>query len=749
MLCPAANKAKNAQEKRQAALQKKLLEIAKGGDINAVDKNGQTALMYAAAQDNRLAVCWLVAKGADVMCRDAKKKTALDYTTDPNIGELLVVCTRQKKKVTIEEEKEMNHVCSYGNRTLREVIFEHQHMYSPLYEVSVAQKMGVDMSGTHKDKLVVQGDISPEIYAFLVRTGYDVNAKDENGETVLNIKTPPNLAQLMLALDMKLNPENAEQVILEALHRDDAEGVVEALKKKPELLENAEQIIAAAKSGKMVRALIEAGLNVKELRQQNESEISLFQAAIRGGGRASVVKELLAAGCPVKPEKRSLLLEIAENCPSAEDTARLLADAGMEVPADGLSNAVTYGSLPLVKLALEKGADAKQLNKSGRNLLQLLYDGYKSILNKDAGAIAKLLINAGADVNHTSKDTFYIGKGGKNHTCDATPLHVALRFHLVSHENCMFYVPRFKVERKLKVKSICELIDLMDKVPEDILMFVKSNELTPQQIGDIALKMLDKGASVKVGEDISLLESIGTHDARVTKRLLAAGLGKNKDELTAALQNARTAEVVDVLLAAGADKNVLGAVMEKGMPGCIHPVVKRLLEAGAPIEWVGEDGKKVGALHALGLRYGCEYAPVYGVALRGQDFISVAQELIKAGAKIDLFAEGSKVCENAPLLKTVLKIVPDINAQNAAGNTIMMHGLIQDKLPVESLKVLLQAGASTDIRNKEGKTVLKIAQEKKDEICKDPKKMKDYEYQEKLKNLEKLIPLLKSSGAKE
>ena len=740
MLCPVAKKGKNAnaEEKRQAALQKKLLEIAKGGDINAVDKNGQTALMYAAALDNRLAVYWLVAKGADVTRQSAAKKTALDYTTDLQIEKLLEVCARQKKKVTSEDEEHMNHICkSNNNISLREAVFT-VHYYNHLYEVSVARKMGVDLSGTHEGKLIVQWGVSPEVYAYLVRTGYDVNAKGENGETALTIKTPPDLAQLMLALDMQLNPENADQMFLAALYRDDTEAAAEALKKKPELLENAEQIIAAAKSGKMVRVLIDAGLELK---------VSLLQAAIRGGGRASVVKELLAAGCPVKTEKESLLQEIAENCPSAGDTAKLLVDAGVSVTDADLSAAVEARSLPLVKLALKKGANAKQMSANGRNLLHSLYClGRKCPIRKDMGEIAKLLIKAGVDINHTC-ELQYAVHGGVRFCKKATPLHIALLnfdggFGLGDIH--LFVESKYAAERERKVKCIGELINMMDKLPEDILKYVGNNMLTPQQCGDIALMLLDKGASIKGKGDDSPLKLIGAYDARVAKRLLDAGLGKNKDELTEALQNARTAEVVDVLLAAGADKNVLGAVMEKGMPGCIYPVVKRLLEAGAPTEWVNENGDKCSALKWLGgMR-------MHQTQLREEDYINVAQALMKAGAKIDLFELGEgDFYSHAPLLKTVLKYVPDINAQNDAGNTIMMHGLIQDKLPVESLKVLLQAGASTDIRNKEGKTILKLAQEKKEEICKDNNKMQDYEYQKKLKNLEKIIPLLKSSGAKE
>ena len=717
MLCPAVKKGKNAEEKRQAALYKKLMEIAKGGDVNAVDKNKQTALMHAAAMDNRLAVCWLVAKGADVKRRNAKNKTALECTADPNIQELLEKCADERKRLTEEDEKNVHRWYAGDGKSLREGIFQNRSLSA----VAAARKMRVDLSGTHEGKLIAQWNISPEVYAYLVRTGYDVNARGENGETALNIETSGDLAQLMLALDMKLNPENSEQMLWSALHRDDVEGAAAALKKKPELINEAERIIGAAKSGKMVRVLVEAGLEVKA---------ALLRAAIRGGGRAPVVKELLAAGCPLEAGDQSLLQEIATHCPSAGDTAKLLVDAGVSVTDDDLRNAVEARSLPLVQLALEKGASAKQLDKAGRNLLHILYYGSP---HRDVGAIAKLLVKAGADVHHTY-NLQYVASGGVRFCEKATPLHFAL---IMGHytRGLHFHDESRSAARELRVKGASALIGMMKKVPENILEYVCCNELTLQQIGDIALMLLDKGASTKVAGENSLLAGVGAYDDRVTKRLLDAGLGKNKDELTEALQNARTAEVVDVLLAAGADKNVISAHVQWGEPGCILPVVKRLLEAGAATEWVDEEGAKLYALDMLGVPRG------HSASLRNEDYTGVAQELIKAGAEIDLFA-AKGVYEYTPLLKMVLKTTPDLNVQNDAGNTVIMQWMLQDKLSSDSLKVFLQAGAKTDIRNKEGKTLLMIAQEKYDELCREADKKSFYE--DRLKDMEKIIRLLKA-----
>ena len=71
--------AKPSKEQKEAAsLFKKLKVIEKGGKVDATDKSGQTALMHAAAQGNMAAVCWLVAKGADVTIKNKSGMTADD-----------------------------------------------------------------------------------------------------------------------------------------------------------------------------------------------------------------------------------------------------------------------------------------------------------------------------------------------------------------------------------------------------------------------------------------------------------------------------------------------------------------------------------------------------------------------------------------------------------------------------------------------------------------------------------------------
>jgi len=61
-----------------------------GADINAADDNGRTALMYAGALNQNIEVVKvLLDNGINVRAKDNQGKTAYDYTTDPEIQELL------------------------------------------------------------------------------------------------------------------------------------------------------------------------------------------------------------------------------------------------------------------------------------------------------------------------------------------------------------------------------------------------------------------------------------------------------------------------------------------------------------------------------------------------------------------------------------------------------------------------------------------------------------------------------------
>ncbi len=122
------------EQKRAASLLKKLKAIEKGGDINAVDKLGQTALMHAAARGNRLAVCWLVAKGADASIKSKSGKTAGDLSHG-DLSDFLTALEKEKQPLSRQEARDM---CFYRHLIPGEI--KGYYFSSPSNEAHVSQE---------------------------------------------------------------------------------------------------------------------------------------------------------------------------------------------------------------------------------------------------------------------------------------------------------------------------------------------------------------------------------------------------------------------------------------------------------------------------------------------------------------------------------------------------------------------------------------------------------------------------------
>ena len=235
LLCPAGDdKAEDA--KKRTKLCKMLQNIARGGKIDAVDKKGQTALMYAAELNERLAVCWLVAKGADVTLKDKDGKSAQDLAH------------------------------------------------------TIAQRELLDLSAqtpaNAAGALTLNDSTTPEQIALMVRRGGDVNTSDAESWVMKQESTSP--ARLLLALGLKGSGDSFP--LYSAIIHNDVKKVEKLLKANPKLKETPKDtpgLLSYAQSGEMVRTLVAAGAvaTIKDLYAALDKD-------------ASIVRELIAAGAP-------------------------------------------------------------------------------------------------------------------------------------------------------------------------------------------------------------------------------------------------------------------------------------------------------------------------------------------------------------------------------------------------------------------------------------------------------------------
>ena len=195
-----------AETEQHHALRGMLLSIAQGGDINAKDADGWTALMHAAAQNERLTVCWLVAKGADVTLKNKDGKTAQQLAHTIAQRELLDLCTKE--------------------------------------------------NASRAAKISLKNATSLERLALVIRRSGSVNMKGMYAYALE--QTDATYAQLLFALGMKEN--GASIMLYSAIMRDDVQAAVQLAKKNPKLLITA---LSYAQSGEMVKALVASGAKPK------------------------------------------------------------------------------------------------------------------------------------------------------------------------------------------------------------------------------------------------------------------------------------------------------------------------------------------------------------------------------------------------------------------------------------------------------------------------------------------------------
>ena len=404
LLCPAVKGEK--KDKRELALIKSLKDEKKG--IDAPDKAGQTALMLAAALDNRLAVAYLVARGADVSCADKAGKTAMDYAVSPPVRELLSVCKVTNATVLHEDKQKKLREMGLEEPATRVSRVKTLAQANKLKELSEVLKLGVDLA--EQDILDINCTFAPapEALALLIRRGYGMLDSFEGKASL-----PRNLHSAKLALALGMQPTEKE-AFEAALLSDDVSTAKKLLAAEPKLATRCTLMswspLCMAQSADMVKALTEAGADATAGAPTKEGQLkgSLLREIITrqtaGAREAEVVQALVKAGAAVQDSPHILCLLCSDGSADAA-TASCLIQAGVspdEAEDDGttaLHYAAVRGKAATVKTLVEHKADPNAMNANGDTpLLFLLKNNAK--LNPSGVGLAetiKALIKAGAD----------------------------------------------------------------------------------------------------------------------------------------------------------------------------------------------------------------------------------------------------------------------------------------------------------------------------------------------------------------
>ena len=268
-------------------------------DVNRVNRNGQTALMIAARQDNLGRAEELLAKGADSGLKDNAGNTALMIALDRGnrrVAELLLPRVIYINEINRKEETALMLAAENGLEGLVDAILEKGA------QVNVKDKRG------NTALLLSAENGHVQVCQSLIANGADVNANKKNGETPLIAASKKGYLDVVINLlnsDADVNMSDSDEMT--ALHY-------------------------AAKNGypDIAMALINAGADIDMV---NEDQLNaLFFAA--ENGEVEIIKALLDAGADIDARNQyggtPLMLAVREG---HVDAVRVLIENGADVNA--------------------------------------------------------------------------------------------------------------------------------------------------------------------------------------------------------------------------------------------------------------------------------------------------------------------------------------------------------------------------------------------------------------------------------
>ncbi len=670
------------EQKKAAALLQKLKAIEKGGDVNTTDKHGQTALMHAAAANNRLAVCWLVAKGADASIKSKKGKTA-GSVAHGDMREFLTALEKEKQPLSRQEARDMYTYrgitpgkIGNGNSSGANGVFALRGAKAE--DINKLKNMEWKMSYKEWRKIGYSLE-DPTESALLYRIGA---RKFSFPEDLSDVETEP--LQLLRALGVKTDKVDPVLQMKIALQLKQKETALKLLKQDPALLQNSD-IFSSIPDAKTLQALLDAGLDAK-----NEK----LMEAVTNKGDGVMLRTLLKAGATIQDPDKILekSTRFAMTFTANADFVLALIDAGAK--ADALNtlpvkvdtswtatgtcaNLLYSNSATLLHHAADRVnlTDVQQLLAHGANpnapgkktedhqeppygMTPLMAaansaDGEENATHRTE--IVKRLLDAGADVH--AKDSagngviYYAACGGMG----------------------SFAGEANRVSEKSEA-DILHMMELLLKagadVPKDILAQELRPEISPAGREKLALMLLDAGADPlaksenKRTNGWTTLMVNGICNPKIAKRLLDAGVDPTvkcgeKDEAVSAMGLAMkkgAVEVVKLLKEKGIDPGELQVVD----PEKIEP----LLKLGARIpqdmtERLMDDHLKMGSLSAR----------LY------EDYVDIIQILKKHGFKPELMAWAKKDHSdlNTEALRAFFKTGENPNETDENGNSLLAN----------------------------------------------------------------------------
>ncbi len=382
-----------------------------------------------------------------------------------------------------------------------------------------------------------------------------------------------------------------------------------------------------------------------------------------------------------------------------------------------LQLAVRANDLEIAKLLVEKGADvnltvrAVKLNDNGTRFVSGYCRSSLEIAEKKGNTeMIEWLLSVGADKNQEANEI--ILQAGQEEYAEIVQLlkQAGAKQRPNSEGNCFSEVPLVQASEKGDVKEVKELlssgVDVNARLMEDVGI-------------DTWERNFCHTALMKAGS------------AEVVRALVAAGAdihALDKDGNNALMFNvwySPNAQVVKALITAGADVNEKNKKGVSALRYATFPdggynadtskeVVKQILIAGADVNAVDNEG--ITALMSVAYNH-----IFYDATTKYSDTNDLIYMLLEAGALVNASDKKGKT-----VLMHAINAYKDHQVSSKQDNVPPKENLEKDVLNI--IHILLTAGADVNVKDKDGNTALKLAQEAGNE---------------------QIIELLKQAGAKE
>lgn len=682
------------------------LLLAAGAAINDVDANGHSALMYAVEGSMDLELInLLITTGANVNLVDKEGKTALLIAAQRYSSEMVQVLLKAGAAATInakdiKERTALLHAVEYGREEIVNALI-----------AAGARVDEVNERGETSLILAVQRNNAP-FAKLLLAAGASVNLADKSGNTALMYAKAAasgpeaEIFKALIAAGASLNHVNEEgqtPLIVAASKRDNLATVQALLATSARTTINARakngetalMYAAAYSDPEIVSALLAAGAKVNDV--DNFGQTALMSAVRRYERGLEVVRILLQAGASVTAadaKGQTALLHLPflpGDSPGAVFKELIAAGANVNA-ADAAGQTVLISIVQrrfpeLTRLALEAGATVNAKDRNGKNALFYALSDYSGIVVE----IVRALIAAGANVNDADPNGH-------------TPLMLA------AHKQSMDAV-------RMLLAAGAE-INAKDKGGQTALLLAAMGH-DYKDTTEVVRALLAAKANVEDADQLgrtALMFAAQTSYVRTVEALLKAGASvkvKDRDGKTALIHAADefrslTTSVVQVLLAAGANVNEVDRrqqtpLMLAALRGSLE-TVNILLAAGAAVNARDEDRMTPLMFAAWGYR---DSTP------------DVVKALFKAGARVnDVDKNGKSVLMFAAqysavdLVRLLLGARASVNAKNKDGETALVFaikGYSPDDRQLEKIQMLIRSGADVNTKTRAGETPLDLA----------------------------------------